>query len=264
MRLIEVITLAMVQGLTELLPVSSSAHLILLPILLGWSDQGLSFDVAVHLGTLLAVCVYFRKPLRFLCQGFYRLLLGKPSRFYSVFAWKLVIATLPIALLGYLARNVVASLLRAPWVIASSTIGFGIVLWLSDRFTAHTKKLSHLSWRDTLLIGLAQALALIPGASRSGLTLSAGLFLGYHRTTSATFSFLLSIPVILLASAYEGYQMLSSPPSLPGFYLALGVGCAAISAYACIHLFLRLLDKIGVVPFVLYRLVLGLLLLLFL
>lgn len=254
---LEVITLAIVQGLTEFLPVSSSAHLILVPLLTGWPDQGLAFDIAVHIGTLIAVCLYFRKELFRLAFGFWRSLIGHPSRFYSPLAWQLVIASIPIALVGFLAHDFVATTLRSPLVIACSTIGFALLLCASDYFRKHPKRLEQLQWRDVIIIGLAQTLALIPGTSRSGITLTAGLSLGFNRTASAKFSFLLSIPVILLAGTYEGYKILSSPNSIDWPHLSLGIAFATLSAFLCIHAFFRLIRKIGMLPFVCYRLLLG-------
>ncbi len=258
----EVITLAIVQGLTEFLPISSSAHLILVPLLTGWPDQGIAFDVAVHVGTLIAVCAYFRKEIARLLFGFWRSLVGRPSRVYSLLAWQLIIASIPIALIGFLFHDFIATTLRSPLVIACSTIGFGILLLASDTLRVHRKKFSQLKWRDALIIGLAQTLALIPGTSRSGITLTAGLSLGFNRKCAAKFSFLLSIPVILLAGTYEGIKIIRSPDMVNWMLLFIGIGFAAISAYGCIHLFFRLIRKLGMLPFVCYRLLLGTFLLL--
>lgn len=254
---LEVITLAIVQGLTEFLPVSSSAHLILVPILTGWPDQGIAFDVAVHLGTLVAVCIYFRKEIFRLLFGFWRSISGRPSRIYSVLAWQLIIASIPIALIGFLAHDFISTTLRSPLVIACSTIFFGVLLLASDSLRIQRKQLYQLSWKDAIIIGFAQTLALIPGTSRSGITLTAGLSLGFNRTCAAKFSFLLSIPVILLAGAYEGYKIVSSPDVINWGLLLLGITCAAISAYLCIHLFFRLIRNLGMLPFVCYRFLLG-------
>lgn len=255
--LLEIFILALIQGLTEFLPVSSSAHLILVPLLTGWPDQGIAFDVAVHLGTLLAVVSYFRKEIRRLWGGFIRSLSAKPSRYYSILAWQLIVASFPIALVGWLAHDFIATTLRSPLVIAVATMGFGLLLCASDYLRPHPKKLQQLRWRDAILIGCAQVLALIPGTSRSGITLTASLGLGYNRASSAKFSFLLSIPVIVLAGSYEGLKILRSEQTINGSLLLFGIAIAAVSAYLCIHLFLHLIRKMGVLPFVLYRLCLG-------
>lgn len=253
----EAITLAIVQGLTEFLPISSSAHLILVPLLTGWSDQGLAFDIAVHVGTLIAVCLYFRRDILFLIWGLWRSLQGRPSRIYSPMAWKLIIATIPIALVGWLAHDFVATSLRSPLVIATTTISFGILLFLSDRFSSHTKTLAQMKWKDILIIGCMQTLALFPGTSRSGITLTAGLALGFNRQTSAKFSFLLSIPVILLAGSFETLKLIRSPDPVHLQSLFIGIVFAAVSAYLCIQLFLHFIRRIGVLPFVIYRMLLG-------
>ncbi|MGE3317868.1 MAG: undecaprenyl-diphosphate phosphatase [Candidatus Berkiella sp.] len=256
-ELLQVITLAIVQGLTEFLPVSSSAHLILVPLLTGWQDQGLAFDVAVHVGTLTAVCWYFRQELLRLQAGFWRSVQGKPSRFYSKLAWQLIIASFPIALIGFLAHDFIATTLRSPLVIAFATITFGVLLLASDRLSSHAKMMGQLKWKDVAIIGCAQTLALIPGTSRSGITLTAGLGLGYNRKTAAKFSFLLSIPLIVLAGSYEGLKIVRSPDPVAWSYLLTGILFAAVSAYFCIKAFLRLIGTMGVLPFVLYRLALG-------
>ncbi len=242
---LEVITLAIVQGLTEFLPVSSSAHLILVPLL------------TVHIGTLIAVCAYFRKEIIRLIVGFWRSIKGKPSRVYSPLSWQLIVASVPIALIGFLAHDFVATTLRSPLVIACSTISFGLLLCASDYFRVKTKGLYQLGWKDAIIIGFAQTLALIPGTSRSGITLTAGLSLGFNRQSAAKFSFLLSIPVILLAGAYEGLKIIRSPNPVDWPHLTLGIAFAAISAYFCIHAFFQLIKKMGMLPFVIYRLFLG-------
>lgn len=261
-NLIQTITLAITQGLTEFLPISSSAHLILVPILAGWTDQGIAFDIAVHVGSLLAVLAYFKKDIAQLIHGFFRSLHKGPSDFYSTLSWQLIIATLPIAIVGLIAHDFVATTLRSPLVIAVATIGFGVLLFTSDRYSSHQKNVTQLKWRDIALIGLAQTLALIPGTSRSGITLTAGLALGFDRKSSATFSFLLSIPIIILAGGYEGYKMLISVEPLPWNLLIIGIVSSGLTAYLCIHFFMQFIQKIGMLPFVVYRLVLGCFLLL--
>lgn len=257
MNLVEAITLALVQGLTEFLPVSSSAHLILVPLLTGWQDQGLAFDIAVHVGTLIAVCIYFRREIVQLIGGFFRSFTSAPATFYSTLSWQLIIATIPISIVGLIAHDFVAQTLRSPLVIAGSTVCFGLLLFASDYYSSHAKTLDKLTWKDILIIGSAQILALIPGTSRSGITMTAGLALGFNRENSATFSFLLSIPVILLAGTYEGIKMARSDQAIHWPFLLVGIGCAALSAYVCIHAFLHFIRKIGVLPFVIYRFILG-------
>ena len=260
MDIIQIIVLALVQGLTEFLPVSSSAHLILVPVLTSWQDQGLAFDVAVHAGTLTAVVLYFRKELSRMFVQWFASLGGRHSA-DSRLAWAVLIGTVPVGLAGLLFKDVIEEHLRSPLVIATTTIVFGLLLWLADR-KRHTPKDEYsIGWQYALLIGAAQAVALIPGTSRSGITITAALLLGLNRQAAARFSFLLSIPVIVLAGGLEtlGYLKVASLGDAND--LLIGAAVSAISAYACIHFFLKLLDRISMLPFVIYRLLLGAMLL---
>jgi len=243
---LQVIVLALVQGLTEFLPVSSSAHLILVSTLLGWPDQGLAFDIAVHLGTLVAVLMYFRQDII-------------KIRFRKL--WQIAFATIPVGIVGLTIRNFHADYFRSTVVIAVSTISFGLLLWLADTLGRKTRNLSPMNSWDVVVIGCFQALSLIPGTSRSGITLTAGLFRGFSREAAAHFSFLLSIPVIVLASGLEAVKLVKSPVTVDWSALGLGMIVAAFSGYLCIHFFMRLVGKIGVLPFVIYRLLLGIFLL---
>ncbi len=256
--------LALMQGLLEFLPISSSAHLILVPVVLGWEDQGLAFDVAVHVGTLLAVVVYFRRELLLILKDWVQSLamvrrgtLQRALTQNAVLGWGMLLGTVPVGFAGLLAKDWVETVLRQPLVIASATIGFAGLLWLAQVFGSQSKRLAQLTLKDALLIGLFQAIALIPGTSRSGITLTGGLLLGLERTAAARFSFLLSIPVIFLAGGLETLELfrLATPPDW--YALALGVAVSGLSAYGCIGWFLKLLDRVGIVPFVLYRLALG-------
>lgn len=254
---LQILALALIQGLTEFLPVSSSAHLILLPKLLNWQDQGLAFDVAIHVGTLCAVIWYFRHELKLMLVDWYKSLLGKTTNKNSKLAWAIGFGTIPVGICGLLFHNYIANQMRATWIIAVTTIGFGLLLGVAS-ITAKQKRNEYtVTWRDVLIIGCAQALSLIPGTSRSGITLTAGLFAGLTRTAAARYSFLLSIPVILLAGGLELYKLSTAQAAIDYQPLLLGFVTAAISGYVCISIFLRLLDKYGVMPFVIYRLLLG-------
>lgn len=261
MDIIQVIVLALVQGLTEFLPISSSAHLILVPIISDWPDQGLAFDVAVHVGTLSAVVFYFRKELIKMFIDWLASLRGKHTA-DSRLAWAVLLGTIPVGLAGLLFKDIISEHLRTPLVIAVSTIFFGLLLWLADRNKNLTRDEHSLQWKDVLIIGVAQAIALIPGTSRSGITITAGLMLGLTRQSAARFSFLLSIPVIILAGGLSVLEYVQVASISDINFLMLGALIAAISAYACIHFFLKLLEKISMMPFVIYRMVLGALLLL--
>ena len=256
LEILQIVILALVQGLTEFLPISSSAHLILVPVLTDWPDQGLAFDVAVHAGTLTAVVLYFRRELaRMLVEWFASFKGGLTPD--ARLAWAVLIGTIPVGLAGLLFKGVIETQLRSPMVIAMATIVFGLLLWYGDRTGKRSKNEYGLHLRDVLIIGLAQALALIPGTSRSGITITAALMLGLNREAAARFSFLLSIPVIFLAGSLETMEYLSAASIEDAQPLLIGALISAVSAYACIHYFLKLLERIGMMPFVAYRLVLG-------
>nr|VFJ93031.1 MAG: undecaprenyl-diphosphatase [Candidatus Kentron sp. LFY] len=253
----QVIALALLQGLTEFLPISSSAHLILLPHFLDWSDQGLAFDVAVHVGTLLAVIGYFRRELAHMGRDIYRSTLERRHVGNSLLAWGLLAGTIPVALAGWSLSRFGTEFLRDPLIIASATIFFALVLWWADHKGTQIRDEHTLRWIDILVIGLAQTLALIPGTSRAGITLTAGLALGLTRTAAARFSFLLAIPTIVLAGGLTGIDAWNDRVTIAWMPLLSGTILAAISAYLGIHYFLRLLEGVGLLPFIIYRLLLG-------
>jgi undecaprenyl-diphosphatase len=259
--ILHIIVLALVQGLTEFLPISSEAHLILVPVLTHWQDQGLVFDVGINLGTLSAVVFYFRKELISMTHDWFASFTGKHTP-DSRLAWMVIFGTIPVGLAGLLFKDFVAASLRTPLVIAAASIVFGLLLWYSDARGKRIRDEHSLTWKDVLFIGVAQAFALIPGASRSGVTMTAGLLMGLDRRAAARYSFLLSIPVIVLAGGLEmiDYLKVASINDLND--ILLGMLISAVSAYACIHYFLKLLERVGMVPFVIYRLILGAVLLL--
>ena len=264
MELSHIVWLALVQGLTEFLPVSSSAHLILVPRLLGWEDQGLAFDVAVHLGTLIAVLAYFRDDVVRLFLAWTRSLVGGPDGRSITpearLAWGVIVGTIPAGLVGLAFKDLIEVHLRSPLVIAATTIVFGLVLWYADRRARLARDELSLGWGDFLVIGCAQAMALVPGTSRSGITITAGLLLGLSREAAARYSFLLSIPIIVLSGLGVTKDLLESTAPVDWTALGLGTLIAAVAAYLCIRLFLAFINRIGMGPFVLYRLALGVLL----
>ena len=256
------ILLALVQGLTEFLPISSSAHLILVPVLLGLPDQGLAFDVAVHVGTLAAVVAYLRRDLGALAGGWARSVLGgRPGAPESRMAWMIVAATCPVAVAGLVAGEAVEQHLRAPVVIAVANLVFALALLAADRWGAGTRGEGSLTLAGAMLIGCAQAFALVPGASRSGVTITAGLALGLTPHAAARFSFLLAVPVIALAGGAKGFELLAAPGAVDWLSLGVGALVAGVSAYACIGVFLALVARVGLWPFAAYRIVLGAILL---
>ena len=258
---LQILVLACIQGLTEFLPISSSAHLILVPVLTGWPDQGLAFDVAVHVGSLAAVLAYFRRDFAaMLADGLRR---SPGVRQSARMGWLVVIATIPVGLAGLAVDAGLSEALRSPLLIAAATIVFGLVLLVADRAGAKRRGMESIGFRDAVVIGCAQAIALIPGTSRSGITMTAGLFLGLEPAAAARFSFLLSAPVILMAGGYKSLQLAAGVSEAGWAALVAGALVAAVCAYACIHAFLRLVNRVGFAPFVAYRLVLGAVLLWF-
>ena len=260
MDTVQIIVLALVQGLTEFLPISSSAHLILVPQLLGWEDQGISFDVAVHLGTLIAVVFYFRKDILKLTEAFFSSLFGKGMNKEAMLAWGVLLGTIPAGLVGLIFKDAIETHLRSPLVIAATTIIFGLLLWYADRVSKRVRGEYTLGWKDFIFIGAAQAIALIPGTSRSGITITAGLLLGLTREAAARYSFLLSIPIIVVSCLGVTKDLVESSVAVDWNALFLGTVLAAISAFICIYYFLAMINRIGMGPFVIYRLGLGVLL----
>ncbi len=255
MDIIQAISLALLQGLTEFLPVSSSAHLILLPVLAGWEDQGLAFDVAVHVGTLTAVVAFYRKDVAQIIVAWSRSVVGKGMTDDAKLAWYVVLGTIPVGLVGITLPEVVETVLRSPLVIAGSTIVFAFLLWFAEKQAKEER--STITLLDAVIIGMFQAVALIPGTSRSGITITAGLMTGLRREHAARFSFLLSIPVIALAGMVKGLELYKSEIPVQWDMISIGVCLSAVMAYLSIGWFLKLLDKIGMMPFVFYRLILG-------
>ncbi|MBF5057064.1 bacitracin resistance protein BacA/undecaprenol kinase [Alcanivorax sp. 521-1] len=254
---IQALILALIQGLTEFLPISSSAHLILPSQVLGWPDQGLAFDVAVHLGTLLAVVVYYRRDLWGMTRGAGQGLVERRMNPDLRLGLLVVLATIPAVAAGFLLKDLIENELRSAAVIAATTVVFGVALWLADVLGARRRGVDQVGVGSALLIGLAQAVALIPGTSRSGITITAALALGFRREDAARFSFLMSVPVILGAGLLKTKDLIDSQQAVDWAHMALGVAASAITAYLTIVFFLRLLDRLGMLPFMVYRLLLG-------
>lgn len=264
MSLYQAIVLAVVQGLTEWLPISSTAHLILFPWLLGWADPGLAFDVALHTGTLLAVLAYFYRDWIELGRAALDCLSRSRSpqqRFQQQLLWYLILGSLPAAIVGLLARHAAETQLRTVPVISASLIGVGLLMGWAERHSSFQRDLSALTRADALHVGLAQALAVIPGVSRSGITITAGLGRGMNRHAAARFSFLLSTPAIAGAAIVELPKLVhalrvgSEPVS--SLALVTAMGTSALVGYLAIATFLRYLQFRTLKPFVYYRIVLG-------
>ena len=253
MEIIQSITLGIVQGLGEFLPISSTAHLVLIPFFTGWDDPGLSFDVALHAGTLLAVLLFFwRDWLDIFKAAFSK---NDNSKEYNknVF-WLLVVATIPGLLSGYFLEDYANSVLRSPWVIAFSLAFFGFLLYFFDKRMKEEKSIQKVGWKESWIIGFSQAIAIIPGVSRSGVTITASRALGMDRVSAARFSFLLSTPIILGATLTQIPDLITNGISN---MLIVGVLVSAISGYLAIKYMIRFVEKYSYKVFFWYRLVLA-------
>jgi len=262
----QIVILAIIQGLSELLPISSSGHLVLTPVVLGYELQSLAFDVALHLGTLAAVMVYFRQQIGSMLMALVHLLIQHRANLpQAKLAAMILVATLPVVILGLPLKSIL-EVLRSDnnlitLVIACNIILYGLLLGLADHLGRRQGDEFTLGWGQALFIGVCQALAIIPGTSRSGITMTAALFLGLTRQAAARFSFLLSIPAILMAGGLEGLELIKSANPVEWQPFWLGALIAFTVAYLTIHFFLGFIDRIGMLPFVLYRVLVGALIL---
>ena len=280
MNIWQAVILGGVQGFTEFLPISSSGHLIFIPRIFGWADQGLAFDVVAHLGTFAAVVVYFRKKIMTLIRGFYT---DDADNANKKLAWYIILSVIPAGLVGFLLGSRIEAYTRSAAVVAWSLIGWGIVLGIADYVSRKhentpppaggvppkagktQKHLFNLSWREALFIACAQAVALIPGTSRSGITMTAGLFSRLDKKSAAEFSFLMAIPVIALAGMYEMIQIVRNNVVIEqSDNLTIGFLAAALSGMLAIHLLMKIITRWSFMPFVVYRVAVGLAILLFL
>jgi len=258
---LHLILLGLLQGLTEFLPVSSSAHLILLPLIAEWQDQGLALDVAAHIGTLIAVSIYFRIDIKNIISSGIKSAPWHDNNINARLFWFLCLATIPVSVVGLSWHDFISEYFRDPLIIAVATIFFGLLLWWADVKGKQDRDDETLCLKDIIWIGLAQVLALIPGTSRSGITITAGLILGLNRKTAARFSFLLSIPVIILAGSLETLLLIRSGGTTDVISFAIVLIFSWLAAWLTISLFLRFIEKTGMLPYVIYRLLLGTILL---
>jgi len=262
MSLFEAIVLGIVQGLTEFLPISSTAHLILIPWIFGWKDPGLAFDVALHVGTLAAILIYFfRDWMQVLGQGLGLRTEGDPalSRNRGLL-WLMVAATIPIGVFGYLFQHRAETVWRTPNVIAAMMIVIGLVLWWADRVGRKQKDLGHLSFADAMAVGFAQVLSIVPGTSRSGVTIAAGMLRNLDRAAAARFSFLLSTPAIGAAAAKDFYDLMKHEGGIPADMrtaLLVGILVSGVTGCLVIRFFMNYLRRGTLTFFVAYRVIFG-------
>ena len=257
MTLIQLMVLALIQGLTEFLPVSSSAHLILTSKAFGWPDQGLAFDTAVHLGSLIAVVWFFRLDIARLWSALRQSFKVKQLTEEGKFAVNLLIASLPILPVGFLLRFEIEQNLRSLEIIVVTTALFAALLFVADKWGKKRSQATELNWKEALLIGISQCLALIPGTSRSGITMTAALLTGFSREGASRISFLISIPTIAAAGTLKIFDLISSTYPVNWTLLVTGCFLSMISAYLCIKFFMKLITRVGFLPFVIYRLLLA-------
>lgn len=260
---LHLIILAVVQGITEFLPISSSGHLAMTPILMGVEDQGILIDAAVHVGSLGAVMLYFYRDVISLFIGLGHILSGKRTTTEARLLAHLIVATIPLVIGGYLAYATgMLDAVRNITVIAWATLGFGVVLYVADRFGAIDKAMEDMKSSGAFLIGLSQIIALIPGASRSGMTMTAARALGYDRVSAARFAMLMSIPAILAAGTLTFYELFTSGEVALQNEAFVAAGLSFVVAFTAISLFMKWIGRIGMGPFALYRVVMGVFLLL--
>jgi undecaprenyl-diphosphatase len=256
MPILHLVVLAVVQGITEFLPISSSGHLVLVPIFMDWPDQGLMMDVAVHVGTLFAVMLYLYKDVWQMLSGLGQLAKGRGSPGLRMIGL-LILGTIPVVGAGYALHTYWPGMFRSIEVIAWATLGFGILLYIADKVGMTVRRIEHLGIFDVLLIGLSQCLALIPGTSRSGITMTAARFIGMERPDAARFSLLLSIPVIIAAGTLSGLDLYKSGDFALAYDALIAAGLAFVSALIAIAIMMAWLRRASFTPFVIYRIFLG-------
>ncbi len=257
--LFKAVVLGTLQGLTEFLPISSSAHLRIFPELLGWGDPGAAFTAVIQIGTELAVLIYFRKDIWRIGSAWVRSLYRPEYRGHldSRMGWFIIIGSLPIVVLGVLLKDVIERDFRNLWIIGTTLIVLGIILGIADRFSSDDKQLKHLSLRDAVLMGAAQACALVPGVSRSGATISMGRFLGYEREAATRYAFLLAIPAVVGAGLFELKEIPHGDNAYGWGPTIVATVVSFIVGYAAIAWLLRYISTRSYAPFVLYRVALG-------
>jgi undecaprenyl-diphosphatase len=264
MTLFEAIILGLVQGLTEFLPISSTAHLRIVPALLGWADPGAASSAIIQLGTMLAVVAFFRRDIISLSKSFTRGLVRREpfGEFESRLAWYIAVGTIPVGVLGLLFKNFIETSARSLYLIAASLIILALILALGERISARRRDTSTITFGDSIIVGFAQALALIPGSSRSGTTITAALFLGFTREAAARFSFLLSIPAVVASGLFELFEVRHSLTGLGALNLSVATLVSAITGYAAIAFLLRYLRTHTTYVFIWYRIFIGVVILL--
>ena len=259
MEFFQIILLSIIQGLTEFLPISSSGHLILAPMVFNFEDQGLALDAILHLGTLLAIIIFFRKDLKDLAMG----LFDRKSETHYL-AWFIILASFPAGLVGLFGEGWIEANLRGPTFVGANLLFWSFIFVVADRYNSKSTKpageLNQLSLQQVLFIGFAQAIALLPGTSRSGITIAAGLFTNLSHTSATRFSFLLGTPIIFAAGMHKLLQFITHPPSeqtYSNLHMLLGLGISFGVGLLAIQLLLKIVARVGLLPFIIYRIILA-------
>ena len=257
MSILQALILGVVQGITEFLPVSSSGHLILVPSIFGWEVQDVAFDAVMHLATLAAVFTVFWAEVKKIARG----MLSKKPDFWGRLGWIIIVGTIPISIIGLTFKDVIETSLRTPAIVAASLVFWGIILYMADRLVMRKpiEKVEKTGWKEGIFIGIAQAMALVPGTSRSGITMSAGMLAGLNRRTAAAFSFLLGVPAIAAAGFLSLGEVVSGSSGVGFLPIVVGFITAFVSGLFAIRYLLKLLEKKGFLGFAIYRIALGLL-----
>jgi undecaprenyl-diphosphatase len=272
MEIVSAVILGIIQGLTEFLPISSSAHLILVPWFLNWKPEGIAFDVALHLGTAIAVLAFFWNDwVRLIREALIGIFTGAPLANHSRrLAWFIVVGSIPAAIIGIILEDTVESKLRSPLITVFTLTILAILLFAAEKKSKQTRTLEKFTWRDSIWIGLSQAIALIPGVSRSGITITTAMMRDSDRTSAARFSFLLSMPVIVGAALLQGLKLfkairhpMQGAVDIHWNIMIVGVLASAVTGFLCIQFFLRYLQTKSFTPFVFYRIILAAVVLIF-
>ncbi len=257
--MIQIIILGIIQGLTEFLPVSSSGHLILTPFILGFNDQGLALDAILHLGTLLAILIYFKNDLSNIFSGLF-----DKNRDSHRLAWRILWASLPAGIIGFFTANWIESNLRSASFVGANLLFWSLIFYFADHLSKSQRvsktKLSKLNFSQIFFIGCAQAIALLPGTSRSGITIAAGLFSNLDHVAATRFSFLLGTPIIFAAGMHKLIMLVSGPPNITSYtnlHLLVGLTISFLVGLLAINLLLKIVEKVGLMPFIIYRVLLG-------
>jgi undecaprenyl-diphosphatase len=259
MSFVEAVVLGLVQGLTEFLPISSTAHLRLVPALLGWADPGAASSAIIQLGTMLAVVAFFRSDIVSLFKAFIRgMFRRKPlEQFESRLAWYIAVGTIPVGFFGLLFKDFIETSARSLYLIAASLILLALILAVAERISLRRRDTSTITFGDSVIVGFAQALALIPGSSRSGTTITAALFLGFTREAAARFSFLLSIPAVVASGLFELFEVRHSLTGVGVLNLSVATLVSAVTGYAAIAFLLKYLRTHTTYVFIWYRILVG-------